>query len=152
MNIGTLDITAGRLFAFLLDRPILAEENVEVAVDLRPLSEWLVFGSDALSIIGTVPADISQQELDCAITATSSDEKAVETQNFQFRILDPASDGTFVPAGNMDNAEEGPSKVNKGSKGALIAGAVVAAVAGVAILAALACVFFRRGKQKKPLG
>lgn len=95
-EIGRLNATVGEHFEYHVPQGVLLNSNEDVSVDLSTLSDHLRFDSATLTISGSMPDGFAPQDVQCTLTASSSDGVVKDTQTFQISITTAVHGATAI--------------------------------------------------------
>ncbi|KAF1849988.1 uncharacterized protein K460DRAFT_326420 [Cucurbitaria berberidis CBS 394.84] len=145
-EIGNLSLTAGESFEHKISQSVIAKDVESVTVDFGSLAEYLHFDPTTLVISGTVPQDLPSQDVECSITAISSDSAQKDTQAFHIEVYEAGHGSQVTPskAGAADTQQR-PDR----NKDSIIVGSVIGAVCGAAILLIFTLCLRRRKRNMK---
>jgi hypothetical protein len=148
-EIGTLNITAGEDFEYIIPRSLLFKGNESISIDFGGLGEWLHFDPATLRISGKIPEDFASQDFQGSLTARSIDSDTNDTKAFELHV---SGSGSHVYSGHA-TAGQNPGSTSAihdqksdTKRSGIIVGAVLASIFALVILAILLC---RRNRHSK---
>ncbi|KAF2737336.1 hypothetical protein EJ04DRAFT_593633 [Polyplosphaeria fusca] len=160
-EVGQLNVNAGQFFEKQIPRSILANDDMELSVDLKSLGQWLHFDPSTFTISGTIPEDFAPSDVEVSMTANSLNSDSKDAQSFQIHVL---GFGTHVYTGPVSSSTatgiaSGPdasSSVVTGShSGSKRVGVIVGSIFGAAVALGLILILIRllcRRRKKNAKG
>jgi hypothetical protein len=147
-ELGQLNATTGDDFKYTIPSSVLSSGDEKLSIDFSSLSRYLHFDPATSTISGTITDDVPSQNVQCTLTAMSSDGTRRDTQSFQIAVLNtPRTAHPNIPAGSAGIPSVDDEKDGRRAAGVIV-GSVVGAICGILLLIAFALCMYRRRKRK----
>ncbi|KAL5120494.1 polarity establishment/cellular polarization [Pleosporales sp. CAS-2024a] len=143
-EVGRLNASIGEDFRYTIPQGVLTDSDEKLTLDLSSLSQYLHFDPTKSTISGTITRDFPPQEVQCTLTASSSDGSQTDRQTFQIVALNAteiSTAGAPVTSTNMFQPHEKHSNAKTVS---IIIGTIIGAICGFLLLVGLAFCFRRK--------
>ncbi|KAJ4365294.1 polarity establishment/cellular polarization [Neocucurbitaria cava] len=149
-EIGSVTLKAGEDFKYKIPQDVLTKDDENVTVGFASLAKYLHFDPTTLTISGTIPKDFPPQDVECSMTATSSDGTLKDSQSFVIQVSGAAHGNGLTSSKNGGgDASNAQSDGTASDKAGVIAGSVIGALSGVAVLLGFALCLRRRKRNSK---